>query len=147
MELVSDEEYIIRRVPPPKPNLDFIVKKSDSRFRATSASLHRRPGEMGLSCSRLSKTSPKQLLAQINVSSRDGWEVCFWKVGDIPEGLMVVITPSQPPDSDPGHCEIRSKDFTKKLVSKLAGASTILTEPEIDEMIPGSIPIQIDTQP
>lgn len=65
---------------------------------------------------------------------------------DIPEGLSVVITPSQPPDLDPGHCEIRSKDFSDKLRSKLARASTVLTESEIDLMMPGSIPNLINSQ-
>jgi hypothetical protein len=140
MDLVSGDEYILRRIPPPKPNMNYVTEKPDKRLRATSAALYIRPSEMGLSCSRLSKTSPKQLLAQIGASSSDGWEVCIWKVSDIPEGLSVVITPSQPPDLDPGHCEIRSKDFSDKLRSKLARASTVLTESEIDLMIPGSIP-------
>ena len=140
MEPVSGDEFIIRRVPPPRPNMDFITKKSDSMWRATSAALHRRELELGLSCSRLSKTSPKQLLAQVNASHRDGWEVCIWKVSDIPDGLTVVITPSDPPDLDPGHCEIRSKDFNDRLRSKLARLSTVLTHAEIESMEAGDLP-------
>ena len=140
MELVSGDEYVIRRIPPPRPNMNFIAAKSDSRFRATSAALYRREGELGLSCSRLSITSPAQLLAQVDALIHDGWEVCIWKVCDIPAGLSVVITPSDPPDLDPGHCEIRSPEFNDRLKSKLARASTILTHKEIETMQPGDIP-------
>ena len=137
MEPVSGDEYIIRRIPPPRPSMDFITQKSDGLWRATSAALHRREGEMGLSCSRLAITSPKQLLAQINASVHDGWEVCIWKVSDIPEGLSVVITPSSPPELDPGHCEIRSQNFTDRLRSKLAKASVVLTHAQVETMRAG----------
>ena len=117
--------------------MDFITQKTDGLWRATSAALHRREGEIGLSCSRLAVTSPKQLLAQINASVHDGWEVCIWKVSDIPEGLSVVITPSSPPELDPGHCEIRSQNFTDRLRSKLAKASVVLTHAQVESMRAG----------
>lgn len=137
MEQVGGNEYIIRRIPPPRPNMDFIAPKTDGRWRATSASLHVREGEAGLSCSRLAVTSPKQLLSQINASVHDGWEVCFWKVSEIPEGLLVVTTPSAPPELDPGHCEIRSENFTDRLKSKLAKASMILTHTQVETLRAG----------
>lgn len=140
MERVGGEEYIIRRIPPSRPNMDFIAKKSETRSRATSAALYRREGELGLSCSRLLITSPAELLAQVNASHRDGWGVCIWKVSEIPDGLSVVIVPCNPPDLDPGHCEIRSTDFTDRLKSKLAKASTVLTPKEIESLQAGDIP-------
>lgn len=143
MTLVSGEEYIIRRVPPSTGKMTYSKGKSDSpnaRKRATSASLNRRPLELGLSCSRLIITSPSQLLAQIDLSIKDGWEVCVWKVNDLPEGLSVVITPSVPQELDPGHCEIRSPGFSERLKSKLAQASTILTDNQVEKMKAGDIP-------
>jgi hypothetical protein len=143
MELVSKEEYIIRRVPPSSDKMIYSKVKADSpnaRKRATSAALFRRQGELGLSCSRLSITSPIQLLSQVNLSFLDGWEVSVWRVGDLPEGLSVVITPSDPPELDRGHCEIRSPDFSKRLLSKLAYASTILTLDQLVNIKAGDIP-------
>ncbi len=143
MEPVSKEEYIIRRVPPSSDKMIYSKVKANSpnaRKRATSAALYRRQGELGLSCSRLSITSPIQLLSQVNLPSLDGWEVCVWRVGDLPEGLSVMITPSVPPELDRGHCEIRSRDFSKRLISKLADASTILTTDQVANMKAGDIP-------
>jgi hypothetical protein len=127
MDEVDGAEYIIRRIPPGTPGQDTVLPPAGER--ATSATLMLREGEIGLSCSRLSVTSPKELLAQIDKSTADGWSVCIWKVSELPEDLYVVITPSAPPDLDPGHCEIRAKpgkNFSKKLASKLAKKSRIL---------------------
>lgn len=143
MELVSKEEYIIRRIPPSSDKMTYSKAKANSlnaRTRATSAALFRRPGELGLSCSRLSITSPIQLLSQVKLSHMDGWEVCVWRVSELPDGVTVIITPSVPPELDPGHCEIRSPDFSKKLISKLAAASTILTLDQLVNMQAGDIP-------
>jgi len=143
MAMVSGEEYIIRRVPPSTEKMTYSKNKLNSpnlRKRATSAALFRRPSELGLSCSRLSITSPSQLLAQVNVSVKDGWEVCVWRTSELPAGLSVLITPSIPQDLDAGHCEIRSPEFSKKLISKLADASTILTADQVVNMKAGDIP-------
>ena len=143
MAMVSAEEYIIRRVPPSTEKMTYSKDKlnsPNSRKRVTSAGLFRRPLELGLSCSRLSITSPSQLLAQVNVSVKDGWEVCVWKASELPEGLFVFITPSIPQEFDAGHCEIRSPEFSKKLISKLVDASTILTADQVVNMKAGDIP-------
>ena len=143
MEQVSGEEFIIRRVPPSSDKMTFSKGKTDSpnaRKRATSSTLNLRPLELGLSCSRLLITSPSQLLAQVNLSIKDGWEVSVWKVKDLPDGLSVVVTPSVPQELDPGHCEIRSPCFSEKLKSKLAQASTILTDNQVEKMKAGDIP-------
>ena len=143
MDEVPASEFIIRRIPPSQPesSLDFVVRKDNNRARATSASLGIRAGELGLSCSRLELTSPKMLLGQLKFSPV-GWNVAIWKVSEIPMGLVVVITPSDPPDLDPGHCEIRGAPiYNKSLQSKLAKSSTILTEAEVDSIEPGDSPI------
>ncbi len=127
MDGVDGNEYIIRRIPPGRPGQDTVLPPAGER--ATSATLMLREGEDGLSCSRLSITSPEDLLAQIDKSTDEGWSVCVWKVSELPEGLQVVVTPSDPPELDPGHCEIRPKRgrvFSKKLASKLAKKSKIL---------------------
>ena len=145
MERVSGDAFIIRRVSPPRPDMDFVTRKSESRMRATSAALFLREGEKGLSCSQLAITSPRQLLAQIDASLADGWEVAIWKVAEISaEYFEVIKTPSNPPELDPGHCEIRATStFSQKLVSKLAKASTILTQKEIETLRAGDVPVGI----
>lgn len=142
-EEISNDEFIIRRIPPSRPEiqLDYVTMKDGDRKRATSMALSLRTGENGLSCSRLTKTSPKQLLAQVGVSTSDGWTVAIWKISELPIGLKVVITPSTPPDLDPGHCEIRPIDtYTRKIQSNLAKASTILSVEDIESLKPGDIP-------
>lgn len=127
-EPVPDEKSIIRRVPP-SGNMDFVVTRKDGSLRPTSAALFVREGEVGLSCSRSDVTTPESLLAQIEKSADVGWMVAVWKVKDLPEGLEVIDTPSDPPGLDPGHCEIRVKEghrFTPKLRSKLAKAGAIV---------------------
>ncbi|MCA9126870.1 MAG: hypothetical protein KDB22_07290 [Planctomycetales bacterium] len=134
MDEVDGEEYIIRRIPPGRPGQDTVLPPHGER--ATSATLMLRVNEIGLSCSRKLITSPEQLLAQIGKSTEDGWSVCTWKVSDIPDDLQVVVTPSEPPELDPGHCVIRpkpGKSFTKKLASKLAKKSTIVLRGDIIE--------------
>lgn len=123
--------------------MDYVTRKSETRMRATSAALFLREGERGLSCSQLAITSPKQLLAQVDASVSDGWEVAIWKVDDIPADYFEVVeTPSNPPELDPGHCEIRPTTlFSQKLQSKLAKTSTILTHEEIDTLYAGDIPV------
>ena len=84
-------------------------------------------------------TSPKMLLSQLSDSA--GWHVGIWKVSSIPAGLIVLVTPSDPPDLDPGHCEIRGVPiYSKSLQSKFAKSSTILTEKEVDSLLPGDTP-------
>lgn len=144
MEEVPPIEFIIRRIPPSQPeaSLDFVVSKNNGRFRATSGSLGVRSGKLGLSCSRLKVTSPKMLLAQLSNCNPAGWSVAIWKVSSIPAGLVVVVTPSDPPELDLGHCEIRGKPiYSRALQSKLAKSSTILTETEIDSLQPGDMPV------
>lgn len=63
--------------------------------------------------------------------------VCIWRVGDLPDDLEAISTPSNPPELDPGHCEIRAKAgkiYDQRLASKLARNSRILTKQEIQEM-------------
>lgn len=142
-EEISNDEFIIRRIPPSKPEiqLDYVTTKDGDRKRATSIALALRAGEIGLSCSRLKETSPKQLLAQVGVSTLDGWTVAIWKISELPIGLKVEITPSVPPDLDPGHCEIRPIDtYTRKIQSNLAKSSTILSVEDIESLKPGDIP-------
>ena len=126
-EVVHGDEFIIRRIPPGKPGQDTVLPPNGER--ATSATLMLREGEIGLSCSRLSITSPEELLAQIDKSADEGWSVCEWKVSELPEDLHVVVTPSDPPELDLGHCEIRAKPgnvYSRKLASKLAKVRKIL---------------------
>ena len=149
-EEIRSDEFIIRRIPPSKPQiqLDFIKPIDDRRYRATSIALALRQGETGLSCSRLRITSPKQLLAQDGVTITDGWTVAIWRVDELPTGLQVVATPSKPAELDLGHCEIRPIDrYTKALQSKLAGASVILSAEEIDSMNAGEIPHRWERRP
>lgn len=127
-DVISGDDYIIRRVPP-SGEIDYVKAKPDGTVRPTSASLFLRTGESGLSCSQKKITSPSQLLNQIGQSFSSGWAVAVWKVGDLPAGLEVVATPSQPPELDPGHCEIRPTDgttFSSKLRSRLAKAGAIV---------------------
>ncbi len=95
MSDIDDNEVIIRRIPPGKPGQDTVMPDGS---RVTSATLMLKAGEQGLSCSRLSITSPEQLLSQIGKSISDGWSVCGWKVAELPADLHVVITPSNPPE-------------------------------------------------
>lgn len=142
-EEIRNDEFIIRRIPPSKPDLqlDYVTNKDEHRKRATSAAVALRPGERGLSCSRLQITSPKQLLAQVGVSIAAGWNVAVWKISELPKGLNVVLTPSEPAEMDPGHCEIRPiGDYTRAIQSKLAKASTILFTEEIESMKAGDFP-------
>ena len=133
MDVVSIDEFIIRRIPPGKPDFDTVVSCGDYD-RPTSATLGLRRGEYGLSCSRLAITSPAQLLAQQNCLLADGWRVCIWKVADLPAELEVIVTPSDPPGLDQGHCEIRAKSgfvYNGKLASKLAKKARILKPDEM----------------
>jgi hypothetical protein len=132
MDEVDGDEFIIRRIPPGRPGQDTVLPPAGER--ATSATLMLREGEEGLSCSRLSITSPEKLLAQIDKSTKEGWSVCVWKVSELPEDLCVVVIPSDPPELDLGHCEIRPKPgivFSRKLASKLAKVSKILLRGDV----------------
>lgn len=129
MDEVDGEEYIIRRIPPGRPGQDTVLPPHGERATSATLMLMLRGNETGLSCSRKLITSPEALLAQIGKSVEDGWSVCIWRVSDIPDDLHVVVTPSVPPELDPGHCEIRpkpGKTFSKKLASKLARKSAIV---------------------
>lgn len=135
MDRVSGGEFIIRRIPPGLPDFDT-TKESVNGKRATSATLGLRDSESGLSCSRINITKPLDLLEQAGKTVQDGWMVCIWKVSDIPDDLEVVVTPSEPPELDPGHCEIRAKPgkkYDQKAASKLSKKSRILTAAEIED--------------
>ena len=134
MERVSGDEFVIRRIPPGKPDFDT-TKDSENGKRATSATLGLRDNESGLSCSRLKLTTPIALLEQAGKTIQDGWMISVWKVSQLPEELEVVVTPSDPPELDPGHCEIRAKQgkkYDQKAASKLARKSRILTPEEME---------------
>lgn len=125
---LGETEVIIRRIPPSE-KMETVKQTNDGGLRPTSATLYLRDGETGLSCSRLSITSPVELLRQIDESTASGWSVAMWVVKDIPRDLEVVITPSDPPSLDLGHCEIRPKPgvkFSDKLASKLARKGRIV---------------------
>ena len=129
-ETVSPEAFIIRRIPPSN-EIDTVAKLDDGSLRPTSATLSLRAGEAGLSCSQAAITSPEQLLKQIGKTGADGWMVAKWLVSDVPKELEVVVTPSDPPALDPGHCEIRRIDglkISKKQSSQLAKAGRILSD-------------------
>lgn len=127
-EIVAESEFIIRRIPP-SSMMDTVKKLGDGGYRPTSATLGLRPGEKGLSCSRRCVTSPEQLLSQIGKDESDGWMVAAWQVSELPAGLEVILTPSDPPELDPGHCEIRpvsGNAFKSSLSSKLAKKGRII---------------------
>ncbi len=131
-DVVDSNEFIIRRIPPTSEDFETIVTRPDGTVRPSSATLGLASGELGLSCSQLSVTSPQELLAQEPATQSGGWMIAKWQVRDIPEGLEVVVTPSNPPELDPGHCEIRPKpgiEYKPKLRTKLAKAGTILNLP------------------
>ena len=110
-EPIADDEIILRRIPP--STLDVISTKPCSQtggFRATSIRMSTLPGEQGLSCTRLSQTSPQKLVLDLLNDSVDptGWHVCRVFVREVRSlGLEVIHKPT---DRDPGHCEILGKD-------------------------------------
>lgn len=131
---VSDDDRIIRRILP-SGDIETTIVRPDGSHTPTSATLGLRHGELGLSCSLRRITSPQELLRQIGASVDDGWTVAEWRVGDLPADLEVVVTPSVPPDLDPGHCEIRpraGKTFSKRLQSKLAKQGRVLDPSEFE---------------
>ena len=132
-EEVDSNEYIIRRIPAP---LDQSTKVVDGVERPTSQRMQLRTGvDTGLSCSRISTTSPKALLEQLSTHGidPDGWGVCVLLVEDIKKlGFEVV---SVPEELDKGHCEIRG-DFVRKTPKRLAKIARMLSD---DEIISGQI--------
>ena len=130
-ERVDGEEFIIRRIPPGNPGFDTTMFDENGKERATSATLGLRPGEAGLSCSRFKITTPSALLAQIGVSLDDGWKVCCWKVCELPVGVEVLIVPTDPPELEPGHCEIRPLTGKNYNNTKIAKASRVLSSDEV----------------
>ena len=94
---ISDDEFLIRRVPPGE-----VWQKAGRE--PTSVNVELRPGEMGLSASRASITTPTALLAQIGASVGQGWLVITARVGDLRAfGLRIV---PKPEDHNLGHVEI-----------------------------------------
>lgn len=134
MSTVGSDEIILRRIP---PDTDVVSTQGnpDGTLRATSSRLKLRPGEQGLSCTRLCLTSPLQLLQQLTFDGiePEGWMVCRLFVSEVNElGLQVLALPT---DRDPGHCEIRptaAQPYTGGMASKLAKKTRILTQQEVE---------------
>ena len=141
-EAIGSVEVILRRIPPSTIDLDSTKSRHpEPGYRATSPRLSTKPGEQGLSCSRLRQTSPQELLNQLSQDEIDpeGWLVCRIRVQDVLAlGLEVIHVPIDGRDS--GHCEIRGKnglDFPNAKSSKLARKSRILTAEEVSSLHAG----------
>lgn len=145
VELIADDEIILRRIPPSTPQMNSTKERPQPEWghRAVSCRLSTAPGEEGLSCTRLRQTSPKSLLADLltdDIVPTD-WLVCRIIVRDVRSlGLEVIHKPT---DRDPGHCEIVGKDkakmlaFPNKKSQQLAKKTRILTTEEVAELKAG----------
>jgi len=133
VEAIDSDELILRRIPPP---LDENTKsRGDGYSRPISQRLqflHKR--DSGLSCSRLSQTTPRELLEQLRSQGKEpeGWGVCVIKVAQVRElGLDVIHKPER---DDPGHCEIQG-EFVRKTPKKLSAIARMLSETEVESGI------------
>lgn len=149
VEPIGDDEVILRRIPPsevrPGLKMDSSVLRPKGGYRATSVRLSTKPGEAGLSCTRLRRTSPQEQLAELTKDGIDpaGWMVCRILVRDVRRlGLDVVHKPTE---RDPGHCEILgpggTMDFPNSKSSKLAKETRILTGEEVATLKAGDLPV------
>jgi len=100
-DLISDDEFLIRRVPP-----GLMWQKPGPV--PSSVNVELREGESGLSASRAAITKPESLLGQIGASRDGGWLVIHAMVGELRAfGLQIV---SKPETHDAGHVEIMPGD-------------------------------------
>ena len=138
---ISDDDVLLRRLPPNRDGFVSMTPREGGGHRATSAFMSVRSGERGGSCSQLAITSPQDLLEQLRNQGKDpsDWHVCRIFVRDVRAlGLQVVPAPT---DIDPGHCEIRPADglkFAKRTPQKLARKTRILTPAEVQTLQAGA---------
>lgn len=139
VEPIDDDEIIIRRIPPatstPSGRIESTYPRLEGGLRATSARLSTKPGEFGLSCSRLRQTSPRALLDDLWHDAIDpsGWKVCRLRVRDVRAlGLEIIHKPTE---RDPGHSEIVAEggvfEYPNNKSQKLAKKTRVLTDEEV----------------
>lgn len=144
-EPIGDDEVILRRIPPSRLGMDSTKPLPNGR-RATSLHLATKPGEVGLSCSRLRQTSPRELLAELVGADIDptGWMVCRIWVRDVRQLKLEVI--HKPTARDNGHCEILGASgmlaFPNNQNSRLAKETRILTDDEVATLNAGDLPVE-----
>jgi len=136
VDSINDEQIVLRRVPPSKPQLATCTELKSGELRATSIAMATERGEEYLSCSLLSHTTPKQLLDQLQKFGVDsnGWMVCIFRAKDVRETGYEIF--HDPTPSDPGHCSISGQGGTvipNKKLQKLAKRTRILTEDELED--------------
>ena len=115
---IPDDEVVLRRIPATTPWLA-------EGPRVTSANFAPKPGENGISVSRLSLTSPDRLLALAPHPA--AFRIAALSVREI-RGLGLDVSADPTPD-DPGHCEIRPAEALRNshsLRRKLARACDLL---------------------
>ena len=145
---VPDDEVLLHRVPPTRP--DFVtIKVSGGCERVSSVTCCPRRKEdgtyeYGLSVSRLSVTAPSEVLAALKRAERpkdpSGWRVSAWTAAairavgsDLPPGrqelpLEILVDPTE---VDPGHCQIVGADGLpcprqEAVVKRLARVAVLL---------------------
>ena len=143
VEVIGDEEIILRRIPPPRIGMDSTKPRPNGGLRATSLRLSVKDGETGLSCTRLQQTSPQALLNDLASDKIDpaDWLVCRIFLRDVRKLDLEVI--HKPTDRDPGHCEILGTkgvlSFPNNKSQQLAKATRILTNEEVATMQAGCL--------
>lgn len=138
---IPSDEIILRRIPPAAPDKPIMmVPIRSGGWRASSVAIKPKMDQAGPSFTRLSLTSPRQLLDLLALQDicSEGWFVCRLKVSKVRAIDWEVIPVHHP--KDPGHCEIRpttGTPFKNTLWSRLARQTRVLSCDEVKSLKAG----------
>ena len=139
---ITDDDILIRRIPPSKESFQTVVQGANGRQRAVSSVMTVRDQESDLSCSLLRITSPQLLLDHLRAQQKDpaGWLVCAFRVCDL-KAIGFTVEPSPIPDGDLGHCSVRNPEsnggptFPSAMAKKLSKITVVLNDDEVQDPV------------